>query len=130
MNLFAGALEPGPQADVLVVGDARLTLPRLGDAVRAAAARGPLTIGVRPEALRLGGAGGGAALRATTEHVELLGHETLVHLRTGDVTLTARVDGMHAAARDERVAVAFDPAALYFFAADGGAVDGPSRTTT
>jgi ABC-type sugar transport system ATPase subunit len=85
---------------------------------------------VRPETLRLTSAPGEHALAATTRHIEHLGHESLVHVRAGDVDLTARTDGMHTWPRDAPVGVAFDPAALYFFDAAGSAVAAPSRTTT
>jgi ABC-type sugar transport system ATPase subunit len=131
MNLFPATLERGPHGEMLVIGAQRLALPRVPEPVRAAAALGTLTIGIRPEALRLVGEPTGAhVVGASTHHVEQLGHETLVHLRAGDVALTARVDGMRAATRDEQVGVAFDPEQLYFFAVGGEAVSAPSRTTT
>jgi len=75
---------------------------------------GSLTAGIRPEALRLGD----GSVRATVEHVEYLGHETLAHLAVeGDeaVRLVARVQGMSRLGRGAAVSVGFDPARLHLF---------------
>jgi ABC-type sugar transport system ATPase subunit len=130
MNLFDATLVPEGPGAPLAIGTQRLARPALPDPVRATAGRGPLTLGVRPEAVRLTDAPDAAGLAATTTPVELLGHDSLVHVRAGDVTLTARTDGMRTWPRDARVGVVFDPAALYFFDAAGAAVAAPSRTTT
>ena len=113
----------------LVIGDQRLRMERLPDAARAVAARGQLTIGVRPEALELTDASGDGILAGTVVHVEQLGHETLVHVQVGEARIVARVDGMVSPTREARVGLSFDPAGLYVFDADGSAVAGPSRTT-
>jgi multiple sugar transport system ATP-binding protein len=85
---------------------------------------GARTAGVRPEAVRL--AADGAALPAVVEHVENLGHETLVHARMADARLVARVDGMTALAPGEAIGVALDPARVYLFDGDGRAIgEGP-----
>jgi ABC-type sugar transport system ATPase subunit len=130
MNLFAATFAADGHGTALTVGTQRLALPEASEAVRGAASRGPLTIGVRPEALRLTDTPGAQALAAITRHVEHLGHETLVHVRAGDVDLTVRTDGMRTWPRDAPVGVALDPAALYYFDAAGSAVAAPNRTTT
>jgi ABC-type sugar transport system ATPase subunit len=130
MNLFSAVVTVEADGGALVLGERRVPLARLPEPVRGAASRGPLTIGVRPETLRLASPGDAQALAATIRHVEHLGHETLVHLRVGEVELTARADGMRTWARDTPVGVVFDAAELYFFDAAGAAVAAPSRTTT
>jgi ABC-type sugar transport system ATPase subunit len=127
MNLFEASLG---QDGTLAVGEQRLRLPRLPDAVRSAAARGTLTIGVRPEGLHVADEAGDGTLAATAKHIEQLGHETLVHASAGPVDLIARADGMRSWERDARLALAVDPERLYYFDAAGAAVAGPSRTTT
>jgi multiple sugar transport system ATP-binding protein len=114
MNLFPARLDDQDGRLVLRVGDQ--TLPA-GDRPRAPR-RVPLTAGVRPEAFRVGTDG----LRAVVEHVENLGHETLVYARAGDVTLVARVAGMPELAVGSRVALGVEPASIYLFDADGAAV--------
>src|SRR5262249_21726683 len=70
----------------------------------------PLVGGVRPEHVEIVADDG---LHATVAHVELLGHETLVHADVGDVRLIARADGMLAPAPGARGRLRFDPARLY-----------------
>ena len=59
-----------------------------------------LTAGIRPEHFRIvdgsGGAPGtGASIRATTDVVEFLGNEELLHVRVGEHDLVAIVDASH-----------------------------------
>jgi multiple sugar transport system ATP-binding protein len=86
-----------------------------------------LLVGVRPEHVRLGGAVGSGAVRATARvvAVEPLGSETYVHLDAGGATLRARVPGFDAPARTSEVEVWFDAGAVHAFAADerGGRID-------
>jgi len=87
----------------------------------AGASSDALTAGVRPEALRIGPPDAG--VRGTVEHVEFLGHETLVHVAvgTGDaaVHLVGRVAGMAPLVPGASVGVAADPAAIHLFDAQG-----------
>jgi ABC-type sugar transport system ATPase subunit len=89
-----------------------------------ARADGEVVAGVRPEALRLGGAGVAGALAATVEQVEALGHETLVHVRLGaaDARWVVREPGMARHATGEAVTVHVAPEAVHLFAADGRAL--------
>ena len=108
MNLFPTRLDVDGDRLVVRIGDQ--TAPA-GD--RPDTKRGmPLVGGVRPEDVAIVGDGGLAAIVA---HVELLGHETLVHADVGDVRLIARADGMLALAPGARVRLRFDPARLYLF---------------
>lgn len=61
---------------------------------------GEVTAGIRPEHFRIadgngGGDGKGAAIRATTDVVEFLGNEELLHVRVGEHDLVAIVDASH-----------------------------------
>jgi ABC-type sugar transport system ATPase subunit len=76
--------------------------------------RVPLTGGVRPEAIAIV-SDDPDALRATVAHVELLGHETLVHADVGDVRLVVRAAGMVALSPGDRVRLRIDPARFHFF---------------
>ncbi|HXC51306.1 MAG TPA: ABC transporter ATP-binding protein [Candidatus Limnocylindrales bacterium] len=99
-------------------------------------------IGVRPEALSLAPHRGDAAtgangtLAAEVEHVELLGHETLVHARLGSSRephagtqapenaprMIARVPGTHRLQAGERLSLLVDPEAVYAFDERGNAL--------
>ena len=56
-----------------------------------------LTAGMRPEHFQVsnGGNAVGARVRATTDVVEFLGNEELLHVRVGDNDLVAIVDASH-----------------------------------
>jgi ABC-type sugar transport system ATPase subunit len=158
MNLFPSRLIPGKRRDGLVLQLGGQTVPIAPTGAAEERLRAhldvPLTAGVRPEALRVypaspaqDAAGGDrAGARATVEHVECLGHETLVHLRVdaGDdgapagssaarvetahpdaVPLVARIDGLPGLAKGDAVRVELDPARVYLFAADGRALNEP-----
>jgi multiple sugar transport system ATP-binding protein len=113
MNLFPTRLET----------EAGRVVFRIGDQVAPAGERPAtligraLTGGVRPESVTLVPEGG-AALRAAVAHVELLGHETLVHVDIGDVRLVARALGMVALTPGDRVGLRLDPAGLHVFEED------------
>ena len=60
---------------------------------------GELTAGVRPEHFEIANGAGrqmtGATIRATTDVVEFLGNEELLHVRVGEHDLVAIVDASH-----------------------------------
>jgi multiple sugar transport system ATP-binding protein len=104
------------------------------------AAPGAVTVGIRPEALRLAEASSGrAVLRGVVEHLEWLGHETLAHVRLdsardpapgppsavpggegapggGSLRVVARLAGMVDLARAAPIELAIDEGALHLFA--------------
>jgi multiple sugar transport system ATP-binding protein len=69
-------------------------------------------LGIRPEDLRLAGAGG---IPATVELAEPLGNEILLHARTAGVELTARLPPGVPPASGSAVHLAADPARVHFF---------------
>jgi len=125
MNLLPGRLEPGADGGLqaaidggsLPIAAARLTpTPAAAESV---------TIGVRPEVLALAAADAPGTLHLEVEHVEWLGHETLVHLHGtsgGETRVVARVPGMHTFAAGQRLAIAADPEKVYVFDAAGHAL--------
>jgi multiple sugar transport system ATP-binding protein len=83
-----------------ILRNSGLELPmpeRLASAVEAAGSAGKLTMGFRPEHMELGDGAVGEAfnLRATTDVVEFLGNEELLHVRVGEHDLVAIVDASH-----------------------------------
>ena len=76
------------------------------------AARGPVTLGVRPESLRLGG-----GWAATARHLEYLGDTALLHARLGETDVLLRVEPGQRASPSETLSLGFDRALL--FGADG-----------
>ena len=90
MNLLPGKLENG---GVTFEGGASLSLPdRLSSVAKAA----DVVLGIRPEHLQAAGAQGQGGFEVTTDLVEHLGADTLVHGRLGGdagPTVTARLPG-------------------------------------
>jgi ABC-type sugar transport system ATPase subunit len=119
MNLFPAHFEPDPgKPGGLRIGACTVALPT--------APRGDTTgwtAGVRPEGIDLVAAGSAAnTVPARIDHIESLGHETLVHVRLeGDEALpvVARVPGMPALTIGQRVGVVLDPAHMRLFDVDG-----------
>jgi len=109
------------------IGDQVLavTSPRLAAAV--GARERALSAGVRPEALALtADARSGDVLHAAVEHVEYLGHETLVHVQIGTgadaLRLVARMPGMQTLGKEAPIRFRVDPAAWHLFDEDGAAL--------
>ncbi len=77
------------------------------------------TVGVRPEGIALGPAT--STVRATVEHIEELGHESLAHLRMPGIEtpVIARLLGMPDIAAGREVPLAIDPAQVHLFDAEG-----------
>jgi len=82
--------------------------------------RDGLTLGVRPEALKVVGEGG--AFAGVVELLERLGDRTLVHVRLADGQLVVAEDiGKSALEPGAPVSLAADPSETHLFAADGEA---------
>jgi len=129
MNLFPTRLSTDDRGRVVMrVGSQTLLV---GDAAAQrlrASLDSPLTAGVRPEALRVErGEPGDGAVRATVEHVEYLGHETLAHVSVeggGAVRLVARVEGMLGFEKGQPVGLLVDPSAVHLFDGNGRSLGG------
>jgi multiple sugar transport system ATP-binding protein len=82
-----------------------------------------VTLGVRPEALRMAGGADPAeyAFDSIAEVVEPLGAEILLNVRAGPHALVARLDPSSLLKVHETVRLAFDPERLHFFDAASGA---------
>jgi multiple sugar transport system ATP-binding protein len=79
-----------------------------------------LTLGVRPEALRLAN-GSGEGFATAVDVVEPLGNEILLNFRAGGVPMVARVDPSVRVKAHDSVRFAVDPAQLHFFDAESEA---------
>jgi len=80
-----------------------------------------LTLGVRPEALRIANGAEQPSFATTVDVVEPLGNEILLNFRTGGASMVARVDpGLRVKAHDH-IRLALDPQRLHFFDAASGA---------
>jgi multiple sugar transport system ATP-binding protein len=138
MNLFLTQLSLDERGRACVaVGDQRVPLLRSGleDLVRAQPAPN-LTAGIRPEALHLASAeAAGSSMLATLEHVEYLGHETLMHVRVGEpsgdgaVKLVARVQGMHEVRPGQPLHLCIDESRVHLFDGTGRALKQPASVS-
>ena len=129
-NRFVAGFIGSPRMNFLdVTADAEgtVSLPAGGRVtVPAAPARGgdqPLTLGIRPEHVVLGGDN----MEGRVVLVERLGSGTLVHLELADGTaLTAATDGMTPAQDGERLGIGLPPASCHLFDDAGQALERPT----
>jgi len=129
MNLFPTRVAIANHRVTMTVGDQVVDI-RVSAAVRDVAGREtPLTAGVRPESFQLAtDPAADGCVRATVEHIEYLGHETLAHVRVGTadpsaaLRLVARVPGMHECAAGAALPLTIHPAAVHLFDQAGRAL--------
>ncbi|WP_349743556.1 ABC transporter ATP-binding protein [Roseateles cavernae] len=113
-------------ADLFVAGF--IGSPRMNllpaEVLGAIAARpGAMTLGIRPEHLRLGDAGSGGGLRAQVQMVECLGAQSLVHLRLADGhAMTASVEGARAVQIGDQLGLTVAAEHVHAFGTDGRAL--------
>lgn len=76
-------------------------------------------LGIRPEHIQLTGGSAGAAtpdgIKAVVDVVEPMGHETFLHLRVGQDTLTVRTSPRQSGRVGDTVSVRFDPRHMLLF---------------
>ena len=113
MNLIAGEVTRGDGA-VFNTPDGSFRLPLAEGVSAAVKPDSRVVLGIRPEELVIGAHAAGAA-PALVEMIEPLGNETMIGLRSGSVTLTARMDGMATATIGGTVGVTFPADALHWF---------------
>jgi multiple sugar transport system ATP-binding protein len=134
MNFVAGTVESATgnsariaRGDGLTVVFDNLTEPlTVGDAV---------TLGVRPEKLRIGNDAAGVSFPASVRLTEYLGRETIVYADAGALTTTGSDSGtgvftvqigeIKPFASGSPVTIGFDTRDAYLFAADGRTVTSP-----
>jgi multiple sugar transport system ATP-binding protein len=130
MNLFPTTLRHGERGELeFSLGEQAVALPKaLRDAetLRAFAGR-PITVGIRPEAFSLAREGDGvSSFVATVEHVESLGHESLVAMRAGKsmagTRFIVRLPAMTDLAAGAEARLAVDLGRARWFGDDGRAV--------
>jgi multiple sugar transport system ATP-binding protein len=74
-----------------------------------------LTLGIRPEALRLANGADQYSFATAIDVVEPLGNEILLNFRAGGVAMVARVDPGTRVKAHEKVQIALDPERVHFF---------------
>jgi multiple sugar transport system ATP-binding protein len=127
MNLFTTTVSAdGSGAVFVTVGDQRVSLPvspRARAALHAVFDK-RIRAGVRPEHVHVAETEEDGAVTGTVEHVESLGHETLLKVSLAGAALTARVPGMSRLVRGDRVRMRLDPNRIHFFDEGGLAIAG------
>ena len=118
-NLFVAGFIGAPGMN-LWPGEARGGTIRLDNGPEIAlpdSAEGPITLGLRPQHLRLAGDG---PLRGTVSLTEALGSETVVHgTLAGGAPVLAVIPGQPRLKHGDSIALDFNPADLHRFGADG-----------
>ncbi len=121
MNLLPGRIECAGEAGARIgfVGDAHVDVPLR----RGVDAGEPVTVGIRPQHMRLVEPAEERAVHAKVTLVEALGTETVVHAATpsGD-TILAVLPGQAKVARGDAIALGYDAADVHVFGADDLAI--------
>jgi multiple sugar transport system ATP-binding protein len=128
VNLFVAGFIGSPAMNLVDVGDGRP--PRIGDtelALDAAPPNGGITVGFRPEALRVGD----GPLPARIRTVEDLGSEMFVHLAVEhqgeSLPLIAKVSSPFEGAAGDRVGLQI-AGTTHLFGEDGSRIESPGAT--
>jgi len=130
MNLLPATIGTADGSLSVRIGQASMTLPAASIGRDTKDLVHTKTLGVRPEAVDVVAADArDGSVEGVVEHVELLGHETLVHAAIGagsaekpPFRVVARVPGTHAPEHGQRVGLAMRSDALHFFAEDGAVI--------
>lgn len=118
MNFFEGQLVEEGGALAFDEGTGRIDVPEWARTALSARVGEKVILGVRPQAILLGG-DAGLAMRVRV--VEYLGDKMDVHLATAaHPHIVAHVDARHGIAPSETHRVRFDAQRIHFFAADAG----------
>ncbi len=80
---------------------------------------GPITLGVRANALRLQRTASEVPIDGRVELAEISGSDTFVHLDTGYGELVAQLSGVHSLALGDELRLALDPLQVHLFDHDG-----------
>ncbi|MCQ2002583.1 ABC transporter ATP-binding protein [Rhizobium sp. NRK18] len=116
MNFLSGSIiGTGAEGTTIrILGEETLTVP-----VKAMTGGEDVTIGVRPQHIRLAGPDE-ASIAVTIDLVEALGSETVVHCRlsTGEIML-AVLAGQHELVAGDEIRLSFEPKHLHLFDKDG-----------
>ncbi len=118
MNLLAGTAAAGA---VTLTGPGGLVLAGTGlDAGHG----GPVTVGIRANALRLQARDGDLMLPGRVELAEISGSDTFVHVDTAVGELVAQLSGVHQVALGAAIHLALDPRQMHLFDGADGRGDG------
>jgi multiple sugar transport system ATP-binding protein len=111
MNFLSGRVEAGSPPR-FVCGALSFDLPPALASALAGHALKPVTLGVRPEDIRIGERAG---WRAGIEVAEQMGNENILYLKLGDETLVARVPPDYRSRPGEGIDIAFNLDRVHFF---------------
>ncbi len=127
MNFLPGRVETKEGGPVVALGGGR-TLPLAGAAIGALAPGQAVSLGIRPEALRIAGAGEPGAVPLGVFHSEYLGGSNYIYLDAGELIPQADEHLVVAAPTSQRpsvgdkVGIVFDAARLHVFDEEGNAI--------
>ena len=103
-----------------------ITLPSGAVLVLDGLPAGPVTVGVRANALRVQARPGDVALRGKVELAEISGSDTFVHVDTAEGELVAQLTGVHDFSLGEGITLHVHPAQVHVFDASGALQHAPA----
>jgi multiple sugar transport system ATP-binding protein len=116
MNLLSGGIERGPDGLRFKADGLELELPATHEAGKATS----ITLGIRPEFLRLEPNHDAATFAAKVEAVEHLGAETIIELATAGPAMTAKLPRNDAVALGDNLQVGAAPEQILAFDLESG----------
>jgi len=124
MNVFPAALTIDAGTPQLRIADQTVRLASPPDAAQLAALASRVAhAGARPEAFSLVTDDHRAdGLSGSVEHVEFLGHETLLHVVVGELRIVVRLPGMQSVRNGDAVRLTIDATQLHLFDQSGAAI--------
>lgn len=121
MNFLSATATGSGTASVQLPGGVSLSVP-LADGQSAS---GDVSLGIRPEHLRISSdAGEGAILNGTVSVIERLGAESFAYVKTEAGQVIVKADGDVAATVGDQIPLVIDPARVHLFGADNMALTG------
>ena len=125
MNFFDGTIRTVDGKTALVALDVGATVPVV---LRKQAAVGTRAVlGIRPEHLVYGQRAELPHFDGVAVFVELLGSDTLLHVKSGEATIVARADGMAVVRAQSEVTLCLPPAQCHLFDETGSCISEPHQ---
>ena len=123
MNFFDASVSTAEGHAVTIALDVGVTVPLV---LRNPVAPGTrVALGIRPEHLIYGRRSDLPQIDGIAVFVELLGSDTLLHVKSGEANFVARTDGMSVVRTDSKVTVSLPPDQCQLFDAAGSCISEP-----
>ncbi len=122
MNLLPCTLDAAARTIRFLTGDTLHLASLPASFGRASAGGGEVTLGIRPEHIKLHSAPAENTLQGSVYVTQLLGRETLVMVTVGDQLVSVTINADDPLPQSEQVWLEFNPARIFFYNAEGNLI--------